>query len=94
MLHDCPFPVLLRWATSHKTGVGATPDQEEGVPLGRKAPILASSERCSSTQARGGLDHKGILGGGGTSGVLTVQKPPQESQRLTAGRGLWDRRPP
>lgn len=77
MLHDCPFPVLLRWATSHKTGVGATPDQEEGVPLGRKAPILASSERCSSTQARGGLDHKGILGGGELAGSSLCKSRPR-----------------
>ena len=77
MLHDCPFPVLLRWATSHKTGVGATPDQEEGVRLGRKAPILASSERCSSTQARGGLDHKGVLGRGKLSGSSLCKSRPR-----------------
>lgn len=86
--------MYLRWTTTYNTGVGATPDLEEGLLLGRKAPVLASSERCSPAQARGGLDHKGVLGGGETSGVLPVQKPRQESQRLTAGRGLWDRRPP
>ena len=51
----------LRWMTIHRT-----PDLEEGVPLGRKVPVLAGSERRFPTAGTGRSRSQGGPGGRGT----------------------------